>query len=211
MIGVIHREHPVPQADVVSVESESVSRDRNSIRVGDLVGGEWGADARDWTRDRQWEGGVEQPVDGHGALEGGVQTSMSTRPPRGPWTWGVTYSAWRQLRLGCGVVAGYGGVVLSRGCSLLPSLSSLLAACRAGRGVLWSPTPSIAVHITGASRSDLGSDSDLSSDFPPASDTVTCPFSRGERWCPMSASRSACVTSHAYVRGDVQPLNGCSL
>ena len=34
---------------------------------------------------------------------------MSTKPPRGPWTWGVTYSEWRQLRLGCGVVVGSGG------------------------------------------------------------------------------------------------------
>ena len=46
---------------------------------------------------------MERPVDGHGALEGGVQTSMSTSPPLGPWTWGVTYSACRQLRLSCGV------------------------------------------------------------------------------------------------------------
>ena len=59
------------QVDVVSVESESVSEERNSIRVGDLVGGEWGAGARDWAQDRQWVGGVERPVDGHGALEGG--------------------------------------------------------------------------------------------------------------------------------------------
>ena len=71
--------------------------------------------------------------------------------------------------------------MLSRGCPLLPSLSSLLAACHAGRGVPWSPTPSIAVHITGASRSDSGSDSDLFSDSPPASHTVTGPFSKGER------------------------------
>ena len=83
--------------------------------------------------------------------------------------------------------------MLSRGCSLLPSRSSLLAACHAGRGVPWSPTPSIAVHITGASRSDSGSDSDSSVDSPPASDTMTCPFSRGERRRPMSASRSGCV------------------
>ena len=90
-----HREPSVLQVDAVSVDSESVSGERNSIHVGDLVGGEWGAGARDWARDRQWEGGVERPVDGHGALEGEVQTSMSTKPPRGPWTWGVTYAAWR--------------------------------------------------------------------------------------------------------------------
>ena len=83
--------------------------------------------------------------------------------------------------------------MLSGGCPLFPSLSSLLAACHAVRGVPWSPTPSIAVHITGASRSDSGSDSDSSGDSPPASDTVTCPLSRGERWRPMSASRSVCV------------------
>ena len=182
------------QVDAVSVESERVSGEKNSIRVGDLIGGEWGAGARDGAQDLQWEGGVERPVDGHGAREGGVQISMSTRPPRGPWICGVTYSVWRQLRLGCGVVAGSGGGGgLSKGCPLLPSLSSLLAACHAGRGVPWSPTPSIAVHRTGASRSDSGSDSDSSSDSPPASDTVTCPFSRGERRRPMSASRSACV------------------
>ena len=59
-----HREPSVLQVDVVSVESESVSGERNSIRVGDLVGGEWGAGAPDWARDRQWEGGVERPVKG---------------------------------------------------------------------------------------------------------------------------------------------------
>ena len=153
--------------------------------------GSW---ARDWARDRQWEGGVERPVDRHGILEGGVQTSMPTSPPMGPWIRGVTYSACRQLRLGYGVVAGSGGGgVLRGGCSLLSSLVVLFTACRGGRGVPWSPTRSIVVHITGASRSDSGSESDSSNDCPPASDTVTCPFSRGERRRPMSASQSACV------------------
>ena len=78
---------------------------------------------------------MERPVDGHGILEGGVQTSMSTSPLLSPWTWDVTYSACRQLRLGCGVVAGSGGGVLRGGCSLLSSLSVLLAACCGGRGV----------------------------------------------------------------------------
>ena len=160
MIGVTHREPSVLQVDAVSVESESVSRERTSIRVGDLVGGEWGAGARDWARDRQLEGGLERPVDGHGALEGGVQTSMSTKPPRGP---------------------------------------------------------SIAVHITGASRSDYGSDPDSSNDSPPATDTVTCPFSRGERRRPMASYGAVVqpvrvrVTIHAFVRGDMQPPNGCPL
>ena len=85
-----HRDPSVLQVDDVSVDIG----ERNSIRVGNLVGGEWGAGARDGARDRQWEGGVERPVDGHGAREGRVQISMSNRPPRGPWICGVTYSVW---------------------------------------------------------------------------------------------------------------------
>ena len=127
-------------------------------------------------------------------VKGGVQISMSTRPQRDPWICGVTYSVWRQLRLGCGVVAGSrAGGSLSRGCPLLPSLSSQLAACHTGRGVPWSPTPSIAVHITGASRSDSSFDSGSSSDSPPASDTQDLFLQRGEHRCPITASRSACV------------------
>ena len=115
-IGVTHRDPSVLQVDAVSVDAG----ERNSIRVGDLVGGEWGVGARDGVRDRQWEGGVERPVDGDGACEGGVDISMSNRPPCGPWICGVTYSLEWQLCLGCGVVTGSRGGALSGGCPVPP-------------------------------------------------------------------------------------------
>ena len=75
LVGVSHLDPSVLHVDAVSLAEES--GDVNSICTRDLTGGEYRVSGRDRALERHWEGGVEVAEDGHNALEGGIQISMS--------------------------------------------------------------------------------------------------------------------------------------
>ena len=57
------------------------------MRSGDLTGGECPSAGRGCALARQWEGGVDRPVEGHGAHDGGVYSCVAVSCVGWGWAW----------------------------------------------------------------------------------------------------------------------------
>ena len=133
-VGVIHLDPSVLQVETVSLSGQV--GEGNSILISDLTGGGCCVGDRDYALERQWEGGVERPVDGHSALDGGaldVHISMSTSRVSHPWIGSVTYAGRKQSHLGGGGWGGCGFHVRGvEGGSCSPPLSGVLGGIERG-------------------------------------------------------------------------------